>query len=365
MKVAWKPADRPILAAYRVASRGVRSPLALLLTVVAAGLAAQSAAASVQANTGVLAMAPAQRTLVARPPIRLAPTRVSNSTAETMHVTVFPAVLTQRRDGAFDFRRGARGLLAVGPARFTLRPHRSALVRLRWLRVPRAAKEADLALVVQGTAARSGQHLRLLGMNFFALPGNWIVSGRITGLRGQQVARHVVRFLANVQNTGQLRAAPRDGRCQVRRRSGAVVARDLPYRESSAVVLPGFAREYPVVIKRPHVLSAGSYVLRCSQRFGNTLSTRSIRFRLTAANALGAAPPRAETGARANQGGSSSGGAWWLLLGVPLAILLGAWLLVRRRRERRAIEAEQARTRAGYVPEPLPRLREGESPPER
>ena len=273
----------------------MRLALALALVAAAIGVCADSAAAASSfANKGVLSMTPARRTLVGRPPMALTPTRVSNSTRLTMAVTVFPTLLVQYIDGSFGFNEDARDLNAaklifpVSPTRFTLKSGQEKELRLRWQLLPRTAKAGYFGLVVQGVPVQKGRGvssvLRLLGVNFFTLPGHWHVTGKLTALRGQQASPGVLRFFPRVRNTGQIHSQPRNGHCKVVGSNGTVVLNGLKY--GAGVVLPGYAREYPILIQKPHVLPAGSYVIKCSQRFGTTLSTRSLPFKLSGPNTL-------------------------------------------------------------------------------
>jgi competence ComEA-like helix-hairpin-helix protein len=268
--------------------------LVLLAALVTALLGVARDAAAATNDKGVLSMQPARRTLTARPPLQLSPTHVSNSTPLAMQVTVFPTLLVQELDGSFSFDEDARDLNAarlmfpVGPSKFTLEPNQSRDLDLRWQLLPRGARAAYLGLVVQGVPITKGKGvgsiLRLLGINFFKLPGKFTVDGRLSTLRGEQAAPKVLRFFPRVRNTGQMHSQPRNGHCKVVDQSGTVRIRDLKF--GRGVVLPGYQREYPVLVQKPNVLPKGSYQLRCAMRFGQRLSTKALPFTLSAPNTL-------------------------------------------------------------------------------
>src|SRR3954452_6796266 len=236
-------------------------------------------------------MSPARRTLVAKPPQHLSPTRISNSTQLDMAVTAFPVLLVQQLDGSFDFHEDARDLNAarlmfpIKPQKFVLKPDSEKFLDLRWQLLPRKAKAGYFGLVVQGVPTAKGKGvgsvLRLLGINFFTLPGKWKVDGRLTGLRGEQAAPRVLRFFPRVRNTGQIHSAPLRAKCVI---SGGGVRLSLPY--GKGVVLPGYEREYPVLVQKPHVLPAGSYSMKCSQIFGKRRTSDVLRFKLSGPNTL-------------------------------------------------------------------------------
>lgn len=276
------------------------------------GVGAETASAA-SADKGVLSMTPARRALTGRPPIKLSPTRVSNSTQLTMAVTVFPTLLVQELDGSFGFSEDPRELSAarlqfgVSPVKFTLKPDEERNLSLYWQTLPRSAKAGYYGLVVQGVPVQKGKGvgsvLRLLGINFFSLPGKWTVDGKLTGLRGEQAGPRVLRFFPRVRNTGQIHEQPKNGHCKVQTSGGQVVLKNLKY--GAGVVLPGFAREYPIVVKKPNVLPAGSYLFRCSQRFGKTMSTKDYPFRLSGPNTL----PTADLKLQSVSGSGEIGGA--------------------------------------------------------
>jgi competence ComEA-like helix-hairpin-helix protein len=268
--------------------------LVLLAAVVAACVGMTSDAAAAANDKGVLSMQPARRTLTVRPPLHLSPTRVSNSTPLAMQVTVFPTLLVQDLDGSFSFNEDPRELNAarlmfpVGPSKFRLEPNQSRNLDLRWQLLPRGARAAYLGLVVQGVPITKGKGvgsiLRLLGINFFKLPGRFTVDGRLSALRGEQGGPQVLRFFPRVRNTGQMHSQPRNGHCKVVDTAGTVRVRDLKFGQG--VVLPGYQREYPVLVQKPNVLPKGSYQLKCAMRFGKRLSTKALPFTLSAPNTL-------------------------------------------------------------------------------
>jgi competence ComEA-like helix-hairpin-helix protein len=209
-----------------------------------------------------------------------------------MIVKTFPVLLFQNLDGTFGFNESPRDLnaaklqLGVDPAQFTLAPEHARTVSLRWQLLPREAKAAYLGMVVQGTPELPGKKqvgsiLRLLSVNFVTLPGRWTVGGTLTGIRGEQGEPRVLRFLPRVRNTGQIHSQPRAGRCVIKDAAGAGVVRS---RFGSGIVLPGYEREYPILIRK--LLPAGAYRMTCSMKFGKTRSTRVLPFKLSAPNTL-------------------------------------------------------------------------------
>src|SRR3954451_18264797 len=196
--------------------------IALLLAALCAGPGVSSAAV----DRGVLSISPSRRDLTGRPPARLVPTEVKNTTPANMQVTVYPVLLFQNLDGSFGFSSNPRELnaaklqLAASPAAFELKPKKKQKVGLRWLLMPTDAKASYLGVVVQGIPQLPGKKsvgsvLRLLSVNFFKLPGRFSVSGHITKLTGEQAGPRVLRFLPRVKNTGQIHAQPRDSRCVI------------------------------------------------------------------------------------------------------------------------------------------------------
>jgi competence ComEA-like helix-hairpin-helix protein len=272
------------------------------------------AAAALPSKTGVLSMTPARRTLTARPPLRLTPTKVTNTTELVMKVKVFPTELTQTLNGTFGIKESpadlnaARLMFPVEPTDFTLRPGDEKNLSLRWNLVPRGKKAVYLGLLVQGTpqlpkGKKLGQVLRLLGVNFFVLPGHWNVTGKLTALRGEQAVPKVLRFLPRVRNTGQVHSQPKNGHCKITDGGGQI--RFRARFGADGVVLPGYEREYPVILRKP-VLPAGSYEMSCATRFGKKLSTIRYPFRLSGPNTLPTSDLRLKTvGANGEIGGAA------------------------------------------------------------
>jgi competence ComEA-like helix-hairpin-helix protein len=268
--------------------------LLLAPAVIGSSLAA-SAQAALPSKTGVLSMTPAKRTLIARPPVTLSPTRVANTTQLNMKVRVFPAFLTQALSGTFGIKESpsdlaaARLVFPVGPQAFPMKPGDVTHIQLKWNLVPRGQKAVYLGLVVQGTpqlpqGKSLGQVLRLLGTNFFVLPGHHVITGQLTRLVGQQAAPHVIQFLPRVHNSGQVHSQPRGGLCTIVDSSGAVRFKQS-FGGAAGIVLPGYSREYPVVLRKP-LLPAGQYRMKCAMHFGKKRSTITYPFRLTAPNTL-------------------------------------------------------------------------------
>jgi competence ComEA-like helix-hairpin-helix protein len=243
---------------------------------------------------GLLGISPPRRVEVARPPVTLRPTLVQNTTDQAFKMTVFPALLIQRLDGSFDFDRSPRALRAaqlildVGPAKFDLPPDRQIDIRFRWVNLPRGTRAVYTGLVVTGVprgkpTSAVTSILRLLGTNFFRLPGPYSSSGTIVSVRGEQAAPRQLRFITRVRNTGQVADSPKRGVTAIENSAGRVVAR-LPW--TSGVILPRYQREFPVVLKK--VLAAGHYTAVSSMTFGRP-ARRSVKrwpFTLTAPNEL-------------------------------------------------------------------------------
>ena len=170
-----------------------RSPL-LVLALVLLGLLPAGAAAQ---QDGQFSITPARRDLSGKPPASLGSTTVSNTTDGTIKVRVFPALLTQGIDGAFDVIETARDLRAAGliltpsPASFTLAPGTNQRVAVQWNLLPRRSRAVFLGLVFEGIQLnRQNQPVnqinRLVSVTFLRLPGSYRRTGKITALRGEQ-----------------------------------------------------------------------------------------------------------------------------------------------------------------------------------
>ena len=269
-----------------------RKLLIVLVLVLCAPLDAAVAAAP--AKQGLLGISPPRRIVVAKPPVTLRPTLVQNTTDQTFKMTAFPALLTQRLDGSFDFDRSPRALRAaqlildVGPKKFDLPSNRQINIKFRWANLPLGTRAVYTGLVVTGvpkgkpTSAVSSI-LRLLGTNFFRLPGPYRSSGTIVSVRGEQAAPRQLRFLTRVKNTGEVADSPKRGVTVIEDSGGRVRAR-LPW--TSGVILPRYQREFPVLLKK--VLPAGHYTAISSMTFGRP-AKRSVKrwpFTLTGPNEL-------------------------------------------------------------------------------
>ncbi|HEX6714073.1 MAG TPA: helix-hairpin-helix domain-containing protein [Thermoleophilaceae bacterium] len=270
-----------------------RKLLIVLVLVLCAPLDA-AVAATPSKSQGLLGISPPRRIVVAKPPVTLRPTLVQNTTDQAFKMTVFPALLTQRLDGSFDIDRSPRNLRAaqlildVGPTKFDLPPNRQIDIHFRWVNLPRGTRAVYTGLVVTGvpkgkpTSAVSSI-LRLLGTNFFRLPGPYRSSGTIVSVRGEQAAPRRLRFISRVKNTGQVADSPKRGVTVIEDAGGRVRAR-LPW--TSGVILPRYQREFPVLLKK--VLPAGRYTAVSSMTFGRP-ARRSVKrwpFTLTGPNEL-------------------------------------------------------------------------------
>jgi competence protein ComEA len=268
--------------------------IACMLALLVPTAAEVADAATPGKKQGLLGISPPRRVEVGRPPLTLRPTLVQNTTDQTFAMTVFPALLTQRLDGSFDIDKTPRNLRAaqlildVGPTKFELAPNRQINIHFRWVNLPRGTRAVYTGLVVTGvpkskrTSAVSSI-LRLLGTNFFRLPGPYRSSGTIVRVRGEQAGPRQLRFLSRVRNTGQVADSPKRGVTKIEDADGLVVAR-LPW--TSGVILPRYQREFSVLLKK--VLPAGRYTAVSSMTFGRPArrSVKRWRFTLTGPNQL-------------------------------------------------------------------------------
>jgi competence ComEA-like helix-hairpin-helix protein len=265
--------------------------LALAVVLLLPTLASPALAAK---QPGVLGISPPRRIVVARPPVTLPPTVVQNTTQFTFDMTITRGLLTQRLDGSFDIDtsprnlRAAQLILDTAPNRFVLPPDRQVDLRFRWANIPRGARAVYVGLLVQGVPkakknAGVSSILRLLGTNFFRLPGPYRSSAEIVSVRGQQAGPKRIEFFTRVKNTGQVADSPRGGRLRIEDSSGSPVA-SLPW--PPGVILPGYQRDYPVLLKK--VLPAGHYTAVSSMVFGRPARRRVKRwpFVLTGPNQL-------------------------------------------------------------------------------
>ncbi|MEA2482950.1 MAG: competence protein ComEA, partial [Thermoleophilaceae bacterium] len=131
----------------------------------------------------------------------------------------------------------------------------------------------------------------------FRLPGGYRSGAKIVGLRGEQAARKVLRFVTSVKNVGQVAESPHHARLKIVDAQGRVRARA---RWLGALILPGYTREFPVLLKK--VLPAGNYTAITRMTFGRNglAQTRRYRFRLAGPNQL-------PTRKLALRGGAASG----------------------------------------------------------
>jgi competence ComEA-like helix-hairpin-helix protein len=241
--------------------------------------------------TGQFGITPARRNLVGRPPVVLQPTQVFNRTRTTYDVRVLPVLLSQRVDGSFDFRLSPRELhaasliLSARPQRFTMTPNTRRDISLTWALLPRRTRAAYVGLLVQGVPRGVKQsqirnQLRLLGVNFFRLPGRYFSRGTFTGLRGEQFGRRL-RFFARVRNNGQVVASPRRTLFEVLDSTGRSVYRT---RWPGDVILPGAQRDFPIVVHAR--LPAGRYRAVARMRLGRSRDQATLGFGLVATNRL-------------------------------------------------------------------------------
>jgi hypothetical protein len=273
--------------------RVARRSHALVALVAVAGVLPATAAASVATHlSGAFSIAPARRSVIARPPVDLRGTRVGNTTDGALEVRVVPVLLSQTLSGAFSFDSSPRGLrlaksiLQAAPESFRLAPGASREVSLAWRRLPRGARQAVAGVLYEAVpSARSASvHLleRLLGVNVLRLPGHFLVRGAPAGVGVLQAKPRVLRFRLGVRNTGQAVAGPTRLRLIVDARGGGAVLRRTV---AGDIVLPGATRDF--VLDVSHRLGAGQYTARETVVFGggHTVSGK-VPFKLTGPNEL-------------------------------------------------------------------------------
>jgi competence ComEA-like helix-hairpin-helix protein len=262
--------------------------IALVLVLLTALLAGDAAAQ----QDGQFSITPARRDLSGRPPSNLGATTVSNTTDGPIKVKVFPALLTQGLDGAFDVLEEPRDLreagliLSASPTDFTLAPGTNRHVALRWNLLPRTERAVFLGIVFQGIQLNQqnqpvNQINRLVSVTFLRVPGRYDRSGRITGLRGEQAGPRKLQFLTKVNNTGELVDQPRATQFAIRDKTGDVVFHSA---WAGDIILPGAEREFPVDVKK--VLPKGDYTAISKMRFGTSESRVEEPFTLVGPNEL-------------------------------------------------------------------------------
>lgn len=293
---------------------GMRSRCLTALVVLAAlAVLPEAASAGVVAPVdGSFSITPARRYVVARPSVALAPTRVSNTTPETMKVRVIPVLLGQQSSGAFDFGTtpaelaAARRLLGAGPTRFTLRPGAVREVALRWRRLAPGARTAHLGVIYQAVPVGQKTRMRiveqLLNVNLMRLPGRYRVLGSLTGLHVSQARPRVLALTLGVHDGGDVFAKPSHMTISIRSAGKTVLRRSL----RPDIVLPGVTREF--VLDVTHVLPPGHYTAIGRARLGTSRKlVTSTSFTLTGPNELPASEVHVgrliaagEVGGRAN-----------------------------------------------------------------
>lgn len=262
------------------------------LPVRAAVLALLAAAPTAAQENGQFSITPARRNLSGRPPAPLGATTVSNTTSGPIKVKVFPALLRQGIDGAFDVVETPRELreagliLSAAPADFTLQPDSAQRVSLRWNLVPQQTRAVFLGIVFQGIQVNQqnqpvNQINRLVSLTFLRLPGKYRRSGEITGLRGEQSGPRKLTFYTRVKNTGQLVDQPRQTKFAIRDATGDVVFKGT---WPSDIILPGAEREFPIPVDK--VLPKGNYTAVTKMVFGTSRSRVEKRFTLVGPNEL-------------------------------------------------------------------------------
>lgn len=279
-----------------VGSRPMMTRLPLVLPVIAALLSLPAADGLAQGTAnGQFGISPARRDVAARPPVRLAPARVTNTTSAAFDVTVFSVFLRQQPEGNFTFSERKTDLNAanniVTPAvrSFRLEPGAARTVGLTWNTLPSRARAAYMGVVFQGIPIIHGKKNvnvtnRLLSVNFLRLPGRYTSRGRFDGMRVIQApAARVLRFLPAVRNTGNIVAAPTNARLVIETRSGRHLYTE---RWTGDVVLPGVTRIFTIDDKAK-VFPAGDYTAVAIMDFGRSRhQTIHTNFHLTGPNTL-------------------------------------------------------------------------------
>lgn len=269
--------------------------VALTVSVVALEAASIPAAIAQGTASGTFSITPSRRDVVGRPPARLAPTKVTNTTRDSYDVRVFSVLLHQDLTGAFQFDESprplneARNILAVSPSRFRLAPGQSREVKLTWELVRSGSRTAYIGVVFQGQARLKGGGSvpvisRLLSINFMRLPGRYRSNGVFTALHAVQFAPRVLRILPRVRNTGNLVDTPRHTRLSISNSAGRSA-----YKTSwtGDVILPHAERDFPIDVHK--VLPAGTYTAHAVMSFGvNRRAVVSTAFRLVGPNQLAA-----------------------------------------------------------------------------
>lgn len=265
----------------------------LLATPTPAGAATSTngTAGAATPASGMFSITPARRYVVARPPVSLVPSSVSNGTESALEVEAVPVILGQDSSGAFDFGlgatevRAAASLLRATPSHFRLQPGATQEVRLRWRRLSPGARTANIGVIYQAVPPSSAGRVRvveqLLNVNLLRLPGRYRMSGALTRLDVTQEPHRVLRFGLDAKNTGQAFASPRRLYLRVYRDGRRVLSRRL----TPGVVLPEATREF--VLDLRHQLPAGSYRAVASMSFGSSRRLRKhAYFRLSSPGEL-------------------------------------------------------------------------------
>lgn len=255
-------------------------------------LAFAAPASPAAAADGSFSITPSRRDILARPPVTLAPTTVSNTTKSSYDVRAFPVVLRQGLSGAFEFDETPRALntarmiMRVSPSRFRLAPGQSRKVAVRWELLARGRRAAYVGVIFQSQqrTANGGSVpvlTRLLSTNFMRLPGRYHPNGVFSGLRASQAEPKVLRFKPRVRNTGDVRSSPKNAHLTITDSTGRTVYRTT---WTGDVVLPRAQREFPIDVRK--ILPAGDYSARASMSFGPHGRRISSKFTLVGPNQL-------------------------------------------------------------------------------
>jgi competence ComEA-like helix-hairpin-helix protein len=262
-----------------------------LLVLFAATLLWPATAQGQGSSKGLFSITPARREIEGKPPKKLVPTDVFNGTQQTFDVKVFPVLLTQNLDGAFDFTenpadlRKAQLTVSVSPDTFVMGPGASKRVAVSWDNIERGAYESYIGLVFQGTPRNNsggvGNILRLLSINLLGLPNRPAPRGKFDALTVQSVEGKL-HFLADVRNTGKVVGRPEDTKLYVRDSAGKVVLRE---DWNGDLILPGVLRRFDIPTKK--VLQKGDYTAVAKMRFGASgRQSISTKFTLVGPNQL-------------------------------------------------------------------------------
>ena len=266
----------------------------LLLSALATAALPTAPAAAQTSNPGVFSIDPSAQGAAGRPPSNLAPLQVTNTTRTSLSIRVFPALMSQNRNGSIIYSDQPRDLFAaarilhVRPRRFELKRGQSRSLAVTWINRPRGKPAVYVAVVIRGTPpAREGAAIQnrfeLVELNYLRLPGRHRYPARVESVRGEQAPRKRLRFFTTVRNTGLVAGRTHDAVLRIRDRRRRVVHQQ---RWRGGIILPKAVVDFPVDVAK--VLPAGTYTAEAALRFGTSRKLRRMRsaFRLVGPNEL-------------------------------------------------------------------------------